>query len=128
MDRAIVGRFGAVAVVLLGFLVGCGDDDEPADDGEIEEATESAGARVAAEAIRATLVAEDLGEGEHERDVAVLQESVEDVPGGPDVSGIEDADGDGRDDDGKVQVHVEDEVACLTVSESGEVDVTGGEC
>lgn len=122
----------AVAMCLaLGLLVGCGDD-EP-DDGsgagdDVEEVAESAGARAVAEAVRAALVAEDLDEAEHESDVAVLQEAVEDIPGEPDVTGIEDADGDGRDDDGKVEIHVDSEVACLSVQSSGRVDVTGGEC
>jgi hypothetical protein len=114
----------------LGLVAACGDDES--DDGsgaeDVEEVAESAGARAVAEAIRVALLAEDLDEAEHESDVAVLQEAVEDLPGEPDVTGIEDANGDGRDDDGKVEVHVDREVACLTVQSSGRVDVTGGEC
>jgi hypothetical protein len=136
MERRVPRRTGrwmvAVSLALFGLVVGCGDDDAEdgtgASDDDVEEVAESAGARGVAEAIRVALVAEDLGEGEHARDVAVLQEAVGDIPGEPDVTGIEDADGDGRDDDGNVEVRVDREVACLSVGSSGEVDVTGGEC
>lgn len=93
----------------------------------VEELTERVSARVVAEATRATLVADDLDEGEQESDVAVLREAVEDLPGEPEVTGIEDTDGDGRDDDGKPEVHTDDEVACLSIS-SGCVDVSDGAC
>jgi hypothetical protein len=135
MERCGPLKLGRRAVasclaLALGLVAACGDDES--DDGsgaeDVEEVAESAGARAVAEAIRVALLAEDLDEAEHESDVAVLQEAVEDLPGEPDVTGIEDANGDGRDDDGKVEVHVDREVACLTVQSSGRVDVTGGEC
>jgi hypothetical protein len=132
VTRRALGRVAcaiAAAGLTLGATVGCGDDDSGRDAGDdVEEVTESAGARVVAEAIRATLLVDDLEEDEHERDVAVIQEAVDDLPGVPEVTGIADEDGDGRDDDGHIEVHVDDEVACLSVSESGTVDVTGGRC
>ena len=67
---------------------------------------ESAGAGGVAEALRLVLVEDDLGPNQTERDVDVLQESVDDLPGEPEVSGIADDDGDGVDDDGKVEVRV----------------------
>jgi hypothetical protein len=99
--------------------------DDPDDD--IGEVAESAAARAVAEVIRLALF-EDDGPDSDRRKVEVLQESVDDLPGSPDVSGIADDDGDGLDDDGEVEVRVNDEVACLTVAEDGEVDVTGGAC
>ena len=73
-------------------------------------------ARAAAEAMRGLLQAKNLDANQTVRDVAVLQESVaDDLPGDPSVSGIDDADGDGKDDDGKVQVVVGDQTACITV-------------
>lgn len=130
---------------LSAMLGACGDDDggvsERADqvlDGAqqragkavdaLGETGESVGARVLAEAVRAALVAEDLGAGESLRDVAVLREAVGDLPGEPVVGGIEDGDGDGLDDDGKVEVALNDERACLSVAEGGDIDVEGGAC
>jgi hypothetical protein len=82
---------------------------------------------VVAEALRVVIIADD-GPDTDRRKVKVLNESVDDLPGRPEVTGIEDKDGDGLDDDGKVEVHVKSEVACLTVSMAGRVDVTGGAC
>jgi hypothetical protein len=119
------------AVLLVAGGAACGDDDgggrgdDPDDD--LGEQAESAAARVVAEALRVVLVADD-GPDTDRRTVAVLEESVADLPGEPDVSGISDEDGDGLDDDGAVEVSVNDEVACLTVTEEGDVDVTGGAC
>ena len=130
-------------LVVAGSAAACSDDDDDAttqtgatsqDDGQGDdpdegagEIAESAAARAVAEIIRLALF-EDDGPDTDRRKVAVLQESVDDLPGSPDVSGITDDDGDGLDDDGAVEVRVNDEVACLTVAEDGEVDVTGGAC
>jgi hypothetical protein len=130
MQRRRGWRLVGVAVALVLVLGACGDDDgaggnDPDDD--LAEVAESGAARVIAEAIRVTLV-EDDGPDTDRRKVEVLQESVDDLPGEPDVTGIEDDDGDGLDDDGNVEVRVNDEVACISVSEQGRVDVTGGSC
>jgi hypothetical protein len=122
----------AAALVLLFFVAGltaCGDDDSAGDDADNgpAEVAESAAARVVAEALRVVLV-EDDGPATDRRKVDVLQESVDDLPGTPDVSGIVDDDGDGLDDDGNVDVHVNGETACLSVADDGDVDVTGGAC
>lgn len=130
-------RILAVLALLL-LVVGaaaCSDDDSSGSNGtrgddpddNAGEVAESAAARVVAEALRVVLV-EDDGPATDRRKVSVLQESVDDLPGRPDVSGIVDDDGDGLDDDGAVEVHVNSEVACLTVAEDGDVDVTGGAC
>lgn len=123
-----------VTLLVAGLVAaGCGDDDDNADasddvDNAVEDVAESAGARTVAEALRTTLVAEDLNDDEHPRDVAVIEEAVADLPGEPEVTGIEDTDGDGQDDDGNVEVHVDDEVACVSIAANGEVDSTGGTC
>jgi len=118
----------ALTGLAAGLTVGCGDDGGDDPDQSLGEVAESAGARGVAEALRLVLVEDDLGPDQHERDVDVLQESVNDLPGDPEVSGIEDTDGDGRDDDGKVEVHVNSEVACMSIAMDGDVDVTGGAC
>lgn len=125
--RLRLAALPVVAVLVLA-LAGCGTEDDPdANRSRAEELTESAGARVLAEAIRVTLIADD--NHDDRRTIEALQEAVSDIPGSPEITGIEDDDGDGRDDDGNVVIHVDDEVACLSVDEEGqEVDVSGGEC
>jgi hypothetical protein len=110
-------------------------DDETRDKAEeaVEDAKEKAreaGARGIAETYRASIKAQDAKEGAGAvRNVEVLRAAAEDLPGDPDVSGIADDDGDGRDDDGYVEVNVDDERACVTLPESGDdVDVSGGAC
>jgi hypothetical protein len=113
-------------------LAGCGDDDgsKRADSDSNDspgEVLEGAGARALGEALRVVLVSDNAFE-EHPRDVEVLQENVDDLPGKPKVTGIDDTDGDGMDDDGNLEIFVDDEIACVFVSADGRVDVTGGGC
>jgi hypothetical protein len=125
------GTIVALLALVAGTAAGCGDDDAPSTDDPDQsagEVLESAGARGVAEAVRVALVAEDLGPDEHERDVDVIEESIEDLPVDPDVEGLTDDDGDGRDDDGRVEVRVNSEAACISIAMDGDVDVTGGAC
>lgn len=87
-----------------------------------------AGARAAVETARGVLKAQNLKQGETVRSVSVLKDAADKVPGSPDVTGITDADGDGKDDDGKVEFTVGDQHACLTAHDNGNVDVTDGAC
>ena len=128
--RTVALGLSALALAAASFSA-CGDDGDDTLDEVAEtvgEATDTAGARASAEALRALLVQEDHDDGEDRRSVEVLERNVDRLPGDPDVSGIEDADGDGLDDDGRVQVTVGDESACLTVAASGDVEVEDGEC
>lgn len=114
------------ALGLLG-VVACGDDEEV--DERIEEGVEQGSARSAAEWMRADLTRRDLQSDEHLRDVSILEDSADSIPGSPEVTGIEDTTGDGRDDDGNVEIRVGDESACLEVTDDGEtVHVEGGSC
>jgi hypothetical protein len=118
-------RAAALALVLIVGLVGaCSDEDR----NDIERVADSAGARSVAEALRVSLLAQDLRDDQHVDDVSIIQAAVDDLPGDPEVSGVEDADGDGRDDDGKIGVRVDDEAACVTVHANGEVNVSGDAC
>ena len=124
-------RLLALPLALGLVLAACGDDDDTGNgiDQEIEDAAESGSARVLAEALRGLLVAEDVGGPDVDRRrVDVLLETVDDLPGSPEVTGIEDNDGDGIDDDGRLQATVDDEVACISVDDSGDTDVDGGPC
>lgn len=132
-DRRL-GALIALLVLAAGLATGCGDDDGSGtgstDDRDQSpgEVLESAGARGVAEAVRVALVEDDLQPDQHERDVDVIEESIEDLPVDPDVEGLVDDDGDGRDDDGKVEVHVNSEAACMSIAMDGDVEVTGGAC
>ena len=116
-------------VVIL--AAGCGGNENDADDSladDAEETAESAGARVVAEALRALMITDDLDDDQTRRDVDVIEETIADLPGDPDVIGIEDEDGDGQDDDGNIEVRVDQEIACMSIGTNGDVDVSGGEC
>jgi hypothetical protein len=123
----------ALGLALVLVTASCSDDDsdqtgnDQSNADRAEQLIESAGARGLAEALRLFLLADDAFD-EHPREVRVLQENVDDLPGSPEVSGIEDSDGDGLDDDGNLETHLNDEVACVSVSTGGRVDVHGGAC
>ena len=127
-------RLAAVTVVLALAVAGCGDDDGDPDDAdsddvvsEAEELAEDVGAYAVAQSLRASLAAQDVDDADR-RDVEVLEDAADDLPGDPEVDGIEDTTGDGRDDDGRVAVRVGDEEACLTVAEDGDLGVTKSAC
>ena len=127
-------RLAAVPVVLALAVAGCGDDDGDPDDAdsddvvsEAEELAEGVGAYAVAQSLRASLAAQDVDDADR-RNVDVLEDAVDDLPGEPEVDGIEDTTGDGRDDDGRVAVRVGDEEACLTVAEDGDLGVTESAC
>lgn len=133
---------GAALLLPAGVLAGCSDSQK--DDlrstasslgTEASNAASSAAPRAAAEAMRASLVADrtadSAGTGTatpNPRSIDRLREAADNVPGDPQITGIEDGDGDGADDDGKVQFQVEDNFACLTVGTDGGTDVTSERC
>ena len=53
------------------------------------------------------------------RSVEQLQGYVDDLPSQAKATGLDDQDGDGLDDDGKIQFTVGDKSSCLTIPESG---------
>lgn len=86
-------------------------------------------ARTAAEAIRTSLKGNDTANAKGVRSVEAINKAVKDLPGDPTVAGVDDGNGDGLDDDGKVQVTVNDAQACLSLPETGEdTKVTSGAC
>lgn len=111
-----------VAALLLG--AGCGDDSL-ADDAS--SAIDKSVARVQAEAFRLQVM--NLASNEKSRfaSASVLTDAAKDLPGTANIAGIADADGDGNDDDGKVEITVDSEKACVTVA-SGDIDVSSGPC
>ena len=131
-----IARLTLPLVLILGsagLATACGSSSasETVDSVKDEAADEvgEAGARAAGEAFRVSLKGDDAVNDEGVRAVSVLKDNSNDLPGDPVVSGIEDKDGDGLDDDGKVEVSVSDKVACVTLPETGtEIDVTDGNC
>lgn len=119
-------------------LVGTGCSSDTADNAEdtvesasedIEAGAEQATARATAESFRASLKANQDADEQGLRSVEVLQQVADDLPGDPDISGIEDGDGDGMDDDGKVEVTAGDEKACVIIPETGtDTEVTNEAC
>lgn len=122
----------ALAVVGLVAAGACDDDTRDKAEETVQSAKEKAGeagARATAEAFRASLKAQDDDVPGGVRNVEVLREAAKDLPGDPEITGIDDVNGDGRDDDGHVQAKVGDQKACITVPETGDdVDVAGGAC
>jgi hypothetical protein len=121
-------------VALIGLLGSCSDETRD----QTREAAESAGedldqavdegsARSVAEALRAAIESDDDYDDSGQPTVAVINDNVDDLPGEPEVEGVADADGDGLDDDGAVDVRVDDEGACLRLTD-GSIDVENGFC
>jgi hypothetical protein len=101
-----------------------GDIREDAEDG-----AGSVGARTQAEALRASLKGNDTADAEGVRSVAAINEAATDLPGDVEVTGVDDADGDGLDDDGRVQVDQGDQSACVILPAEGEdTTVENGAC
>lgn len=145
--RASLALFATAALV----FAGCSDDDtdsitseaeqrvddarDEADDlkDDVEEKLDEAGekldegaARGHAEIFRQRLT--DLGrDDEPSREVTDLEDIASELPGDPQVTGIEDNDGDGEDDDGKVQITVGESSACVTIAGSS-VEIDDGAC
>lgn len=125
---------GAVAFALLS--VGCSsetrDDVGEAADSvgeEIEDAAGTASASAVASSYAAAIRANSTVDDEGARSIVGLQESAADLPGEPEITGIEDTNGDGLDDDGQVSVMVGDQGACLILSETGEeIDINSEAC
>lgn len=119
----------AAAVVALALAAGaCGDSDGSNAREDIEDAVGGASARAAGESMRVALEAQNLDGDKTLRDIDVLQENADDVPGDPTVSGIADGNGDGKDDDGKVGLMVGDQSVCVVVTAQNDVSVEDGPC
>jgi hypothetical protein len=130
-----VRKLAPFLIVPALLVVGACDEDEVKKTVQdvqdtIEGAIDEAGARGAAEVFRGALRRADVSDEEGGvRQITVLEENAEDVPGDPEFVGIEDTDNDGLDDDGLVEVRVGDRAACVMLPTSGEdIDVTNDAC
>jgi hypothetical protein len=124
--------------LLLGslFVAACSDDTKDQAREAAESAAEdaddfvdSSSAQAIAAALQASIEADDRYEDEGPRSMAVLQENIDDLPGEPEVVEVVDSDGDGLDDDGRVEVRVDDDASCLSLGEVGEgIDISDDAC
>jgi hypothetical protein len=138
----------AIAVTMtMSFAVGCSDktqesaretadalgedadrNAEQASD-ELEIKAAEGQARLAAEDLRARIKANATAATAGPRSMVAITESSTDVTGAPAIVGATDADGDGLDDDGKVQVDIDGASACVTLPANGDdTTVQGGAC
>jgi hypothetical protein len=114
-------------------LGACGDDssstaaDRARDAaGEVDDAVDAGLARTQAEIFRQR--AKDLvRQGEPLDSMSVLQEAARDLPRSPTITGLGDTNGDGRDDDGKLQITIDESHSCVVVAGS-DIDVTSARC
>lgn len=96
---------------------------------ELEQTAGESQARAAAEDLRARIKANPAAATGGPRSMTAITESAVDVAGDPEIVGATDADGDGLDDDGKVQADVAGASACLTLPATGDdTTVAGGAC
>ena len=56
----------------------------------------------------------------------MINDTIADLPGDADFTGVDDSDGDGKDDDGKVQANVNEHAACLRIEADGNTNVDRG--
>lgn len=140
--------FAALAVLtLLTAFAGCSDDtkddardtidsvgddiSDAADDVRegAEDKADQATARTAAETFRSALRDDSDAQDQGFRLIDAIERAGADLPGDAELSGVDDSDGDGFDDDGDVQIDVDDESACVHIPEEGDdIDVEGGAC
>jgi hypothetical protein len=119
---------GALAVTLL--FAACGDDAKDTADSikdQVGSAANTALARTQAETLRASIKAKGDGNADKYLSIAMLTEAAKSLPGNTTVNGITDANGDGKDDDGKMEVVVNDATVCVKISGTN-TEVDDGAC
>src|SRR5690349_4369107 len=106
---------------MLTFGVGCSKSTTDSSKKTAENAANDikrGAAVVVADALRAAIKHEASDKHQPPRSIAVIEAAIHDIPGTPDVSGVVDANHDGLDDDGKLEVKVGNQYACLTIPQS----------
>lgn len=117
--RSIRGALAAVAVAAM-ITAACGDDSDAG--GVADQAL----ARGQAEILRG-IIKTRAGDNSSEYTVATLNAAIKDLPGNTTVNGLTDTNNDGKDDDGALEVVVENQRACLKISGTN-TTVSNGSC
>jgi hypothetical protein len=84
-------------------------------------------ARVQAEALRALIKEKADNKSDQYTSMTVLEKAIDALPGDPTVVGLTDANGDGKDDDGKLEVQMNGEKACVSIS-GKDINVDNNSC
>jgi hypothetical protein len=133
-SRAVLVLFtSVVAVALLG---ACSSSTEKSINRSVDNAqkdvkkvADQATARVGAEAIRAKLLYDSRGDDSGPYTAIQVADAAKDLPGSPKVTGVGDANGDGRNDSRYLQVTAGKQAACVILPTTGtSVEVTGSKC
>jgi hypothetical protein len=130
-------RTTAFALALLVPVVSACGDDQSVEDQASDAASDAAGAvdekvdeglaRGQAEILRERI--KDAADGDETLwpTITVIETAVADLPSDPEVTGVQDTDGDGADDDGKIGVAIDESNACVTIT-ADDIDVSGEAC
>jgi hypothetical protein len=128
--RLAVAAVALVSMVTLG--IGCSKSTTDAAKKTAENAANDIKQGTAvgiADVLRTAIKHEASDKHQPPRSLTVIDAAIHDIPGTPDVLGVVDANHDGLDDDGKVEVKVGDQYACLTIPQQGDAyDTKGGRC
>jgi hypothetical protein len=128
----------ASGVLLFVPLAGaCGDDDRSVEDraqdaaadaaDDVDEKVDEGLARAQAELLRERIKDAADGDASLWPTITIIESAVGDLPSDPEVSGVVDNDGDGRDDDGKIGLTIDESHACVAIS-ADDIDVSGDAC
>jgi hypothetical protein len=131
--RAVLAT-AATVFLCAGVALGCSDktneDLRSAGSQFLTDASGAAnatGVRGAAESFRGLVKAK--ASGQELRSMTVVNEAASNIPSTVTVSGITDADGDGKDDDGFVQFTLDGRSACVVLPATGDnTEVTNDAC
>ena len=120
-----------LAIATAAVVTACGDDSSASDKardaaGQVDSAVDAGLARGQAEIFRQR--AKDLvRQGESLDSMSVLQEAARDLPRNPTITGLGDSNGDGKDDDGKLEITIDKSHSCISITGS-DINVTSSSC
>ena len=110
------------ACLALGLtLAACGDDGGVSSTANSVKngaaaAVNQGAARIQAEALRGLIKEKAGNKSDQYLSMTVLENAVDALPGDPTISGLTDANNDGKDDDGKLDLQLNGEDACVSIS------------